>query len=259
MFKIVLVAALVALAVDARFLSKTPQQDGRIVGGVDANIEDYPYQVSLLRYGEHSCGGSIIAPVLNIILTAAHCTDSFSTKSLSVRYGSSLINEGGTVIDLSEVLQHPLYNPETVDYDIAVLKLDGQVLLSPQAQRVNLVPRYLAVGGRSAQVSGWGRLFSGGPLSEQLQVVEVKEEDRDACNSAYSGKITDRMICFKDPGQDSCQQDSGGPLVHDVGQIGVVSWGYGCADPAYPGVYSNIDNESIREYIESAVTAHGIR
>merc|ERR1712048_807815 len=48
-------------------------------------------------------------------------------------------------------------------------------------------------------------------------------------------------------GKDSCQGDSGGPLVQEVYNgdgsfthyhVGVVSWGYSCADPGYAGVYA---------------------
>nr|AAN17336.1 serine protease [Pyrocoelia rufa] len=254
MFKIVLIAALAALAVDARFLSRAPQLDGRIVGGKDTTIEDFPHQVSLQLYGGHACGGSIIAS--NIILTAAHCTHLRSARIMSIRYGSSIMDDEGTVMDVSEVLQHPSYNPATTDYDISLLILDGSVVLSHKAQIINLVPSKSPEGGRSAFVTGWGAIYSGGPASKQLQVVEVNEEDREACKSAYDGDITERMICFKDAGQDSCQGDSGGPLVSSDGQIGVVSWGYGCADPRYPGVYSHVDNEHLREYIESNVKVH---
>ncbi|KAK5638879.1 hypothetical protein RI129_013174 [Pyrocoelia pectoralis] len=254
MFKIVLIAALAAIAV-GKFLSRAPQLDGRIVGGVNANIEEFPHQVSFLLFGGHACGGSIIAN--NMILTAAHCTHSSSARIMSIRYGSSLMDEGGTVMDVSEVLQHPSYNPATTDYDISLLKLDGSVVLSHQAKIIQLVPAKTPEGGRSAFVTGWGAISSGGPSSKQLQVVEVNEEDRDACVSAYGGEITERMICFKDAGQDSCQGDSGGPLVSSDGQIGVVSWGYGCADPRYPGVYSHVNNEHLREYIDSNVKVHG--
>lgn len=61
------------------------------------------------------------------------------------------------------------------------------------------------------------------------------------------------MICASAPGKDSCQGDSGGPLIdrRTKTQVGVVSWGFGCADPRYPGVYSNIAKELawIKQYM----------
>jgi trypsin len=67
---------------------------------------------------------------------------------------------------------------------------------------------------------------------------------REECNKAYGayGGITVNMICagVTGGGKDACQGDSGGPLVVDGKLVGIVSWGAGCADPLYPGVYSNV-------------------
>ena len=49
-----------------------PFRGGRIVGGVDSKIEDFPYQISLRYNGRHTCGGSILNG--NTVLSAAHCT-----------------------------------------------------------------------------------------------------------------------------------------------------------------------------------------
>ncbi|XP_031328602.1 trypsin alpha-like isoform X2 [Photinus pyralis] len=255
MFKIVLIAAIAALAIASpRFRPVVPQLDGRIVGGVDVNIEDYPHQVSLQFLDVHDCGGSIIAP--NLILTAAHCTDHL-VQFLSIRYGSSLMEEGGSVIKVAQKFDHPSYDPITFDYDLSILKLVSDIKASPKAQIIDLVPYNTEEGGRRAFVSGWGALYTDGPSPKQLQVVELNEEDREACKKAYGGKkITDRMICFNNPGKDSCQGDSGGPLVASGAQVGVVSWGYGCADAKYPGVYSHVDNAQLRMYIEDILRKH---
>eukprot|EP01083_Nonionella_stella_P111039 325486_1 len=57
---------------------------------------------------------------------------------------------------------------------------------------------------------------------------------------SYQGQITDNMLCARGNNKDSCQGDSGGPLVDGDVLVGVVSWGIGCADPSFPGVYARV-------------------
>ena len=87
----------------------------------------------------------------------------------------------------------------------------------------------------------------GGSATNNLQYVRVPAITNSACNSSYGGSITDSMLCAGYPGvggKDACQGDSGGPFVcNNNGNAviaGVVSWGYGCADANYPGVYSRV-------------------
>lgn len=57
--------------------------DGRVVGGENAAVGQFPHQVSLRQYTSHICGGTIIAP--QMILTAAHCvTTDLSTGGYKV-------------------------------------------------------------------------------------------------------------------------------------------------------------------------------
>ena len=99
--------------------------------------------------------------------------------------------------------------------------------------------------GQNAVVTGWGTLASDTyDLPLQLQVVNVPIVSREECNTAYEeyDGITENMICAAvlGGGKDACQGDSGGPLVVDGNLAGIVSWGVGCAEPQYPGVYSNV-------------------
>ena len=87
----------------------------------------------------------------------------------------------------------------------------------------------------------------GGSATNDLQYVRVPAITNGQCNSAYSGSITDTMLCAGYPnvgGKDACQGDSGGPLVCNLNGkaiiAGVVSWGIGCAKPEFPGVYARV-------------------
>lgn len=95
----------------------------------------------------------------------------------------------------------------------------------------------------------WGRIESSGSSSNTLLQVAVKVVSDETCSIAYGASfIGETMICAAEEGKDSCQGDSGGPLVWNEDgagvykQIGVVSWGRGCALPDYPGVYSRLAN-----------------
>lgn len=61
------------------------------------------------------------------------------------------------------------------------------------------------------------------------------------CNKGY-GYIPTSMLCagYARGGTDACRGDSGGPLHCGNTLSGIVSWGYSCAEPGYPGVYTNV-------------------
>ena len=92
-------------------------------------------------------------------------------------------------------------------------------------------------------MTGWGVLHDGDNTSPvNLQGATVKLIDKEECVESYGSAITERMFCagVDGGGVDSCQSDSGGPLQVDGILAGIVSYGFGCALPDSPGVYTNV-------------------
>ncbi|KAL3477288.1 trypsin-like cysteine/serine peptidase domain-containing protein [Aspergillus californicus] len=223
-------------------LLTTVLADNAIVGGDDASITDYPYQIALLQNGQLICGGSIIST--QYVVTAGHCTSGASASSLSIRAGSTYSASGGTVIDVSSIAVHPDYNAQTVDGDISILTLAEELTFGPGIAAVDLpTSSALPAEGTIATATGWGALQEGGDVSSSLQFVDVPIVNKQQCASDYQGfgELTASMLCAGAPegGKDACQGDSGGPLVSDGVLIGITSWGNGCAREGYPGVYSS--------------------
>merc|ERR1719225_2277580 len=138
---------------------------------------------------------------------------------------------------ITEIINHPNYNDNTFDNDIAVIKVSGLFTCGTNIYPACLpnTNSYDYVGWEDTIVSGWGTLSSGGVLSDTLNYVVVPPVSRTTCNqaSSYNGQVTANMICagLAEGGKDACQGDSGGPLVSkatdiDTGYslIGVVSW-----------------------------------
>ena len=104
--------------------------------------------------------------------------------------------------------------------------------------------------GDTCYVAGWGTLESGGNSPDELNSVNVELYDDSVCanDQSYGPNefLGELEICAGkfEGGKDSCQGDSGGPLICLQGGqpvlTGVVSWGYGCADQGYPGVYAEV-------------------
>ncbi|KAF0296009.1 Trypsin-1 [Amphibalanus amphitrite] len=223
----------------------------RIVGGEATEVNEYPWQVGLVNTGNNRpwCGGTVINN--QWVMTAAHCTAGESAGNLQVLLRKHNIGSDSNQIrmSVSQIVDHPSYNSRTLSHDFSLLKLSQTIDFSSLSNQV--APACLPSGGDfvdvDAIVSGWGTLSSGGSRPSVLQDVTVQTMSNAECTSDLGqGQIDSSMICadVDAGGKDSCQGDSGGPLVTDVSGrytlIGVVSWGYGCADQGSPGVYSRI-------------------
>ncbi|KAM4652204.1 transmembrane protease serine 3-like [Discoglossus pictus] len=224
-------------------------ESNRIVGGSPSAWGRWPWQVSLLWDGRHVCGGSIISS--QWVMSAAHCfvlSSFLAVGRWRVHAGSITLHPAGSY-SIQSIYYNGLYNSETNDYDVALLKTNVPMAFSETLRPVCL-PRshqqFQATG--NCWISGWGHVSEGGQLSPVLREAKVHLISSHLCNhtSYYPGLISPRMLCagYLDGKADSCQGDSGGPLVCQDGglwwQVGIVSWGEGCGRPNRPGVYTNL-------------------
>ena len=145
------------------FLNAKPTEPSRlpaIVGGTEADISEFPYQVALYHYGRYKCGGSILSE--NYILTAAHCLDSIDLppNEVSFRGGSSNMHNGGVVVYAENYTLHPLYDAKIFSNDVAIVKL-AKPLKGINIQPIKLVDENFTISsGEMTVVSGWGILVS---------------------------------------------------------------------------------------------------
>ncbi|XP_069098941.1 trypsin-like [Pleurodeles waltl] len=226
--------------------------DDKIVGGYTCTKNALPYQVSL-NVGYHFCGGSLINS--QWVVSAAHCYQS----RINVRLGEhNIASSEGTeqFIDSTKVIRHPNYSSRNLDNDIMLIKLSRAATLNSYVKAVAL-PSGCPAAGTQCLISGWGNMSgSGSNYPNTLQCLNAPILTTSQCTSSYPGQITSNMFCagFLEGGKDSCQGDSGGPVVCNGQLQGVVSWGIGCAQRNYPGVYTKVCNYV--SWIQSTVASN---
>ena len=234
----------------------------RIVGGVTPDYSLYPFAVAIFvvssnngqEYEYFRCGGTLISSTY--VLSAAHCF--FTTSGVSnigayssvrVRIGANANINGGTVISVTQISGHPSYDGDSMINDVSVLTLAQTVDVETfRPVRLAWDPVEYVVG-NDAKVIGFGTTASG-MLSSTLLEGTVPLVSFETCTMAesypYSSgqlNVLESNLCagYADGGVDACQGDSGGPLLQNGKQIGIVSWGEGCALRAKYGVYQRID------------------
>jgi trypsin len=247
------------IALASAHLTAAPAQ--AIVGGYQADDGQFPFMASIQSKGEdgtagHFCGGSVIGT--RWVLTAAHCLVDTNPGDIQVAVGRTNLDDASTgqTLAADRILVHPSYD-ETGTFDAALIHLT-QDIAAPSIALAPLGDDTLEQDGAALTVAGWGTEFFGSPfIPAGLKAVDVEAVADESCTTNQAmGFQEESEVCAETLGGDSCQGDSGGPLFGTLAdgrlvQVGIVSYGLGCAVPQFPGVYGEVNNPSIHEFITS--------
>jgi secreted trypsin-like serine protease len=214
-----------------------------VVGGTRAAQGEFPFMVRL----SVGCGGALYTR--QIVLTAAHCVNGTgNTTSITATAGVVDLQSTSRIsVRSSRVIQAPGYNGNGRDW--ALIKL--QTPITSSAVTTLAVANDETFNTGTFTVAGWGAAREGGGQQRFLLKANVPFISDAQCESAggdYRNLIESDEICagdFNNGGVDTCQGDSGGPMFrrdnnNNWVQVGITSWGIGCARPRNPGVYTQV-------------------
>jgi secreted trypsin-like serine protease len=234
-----------------------------IVGGVPIDISAVPFQVALLHknvadpFNAQFCGGEIIGP--HAVLTAAHCVANASANNIQVAAGFTNLSQipASGRRNVAQIHVNSLFNPQTLIHDVAVLNTpSGSPAFAPNMRiRLNGWTAGPAQGTLYG-ATGWGATATEFPDHLQFAFLEDLAGTNGPCGSYGNVYKPAHQVCagVPDSSADTCNGDSGGPLFFKASDgvttlAGTTSFGNGCAQPNFPGVYDRVsDNISFITY-----------
>ena len=268
-----MVAVLAASILGSVLLSAAPQSRA-VVGGSPTTVEQTPWQALVIVDPENRlCGGAIVDS--QWIVTVAHCVSGYGPSQIDVHVGVSTLAErsSSNQTSLAEVIIHPSWDAANFRNDIALLKLSAPVTFGAKSEPIALPVGIDAAAWppatTPAMISGWGATEFGGTPSNQLRSaqVQVLGGPADGVCGRYGDNFDAALeICAGVPGGgvDSCQGDSGSPLVIDVAGApvlaGLTSVGFECARADYPGLFTRVTTfiPWLQQYLPPSVTSPSV-
>jgi secreted trypsin-like serine protease len=215
---------------------------GKIVGGTTVtNVTRYPYYAR--PASRYLCGASLIWG--NVLVTAAHCGSLVWSSGVWLGGIKRPFDSNSKFYNVSKIIIHPQYNGVNNYNDIALLFLDKFVPNTTTTYATLNYNSTIPAVASTMTAIGYGRLSEGGSTSSTLQQVDLQVESYKVCSATYYSILDRIMICNRGlpyGGKDTCNGDSGGPLLikNTNTIVALVSYGYGCARRNTPAVNTRI-------------------
>ncbi|XP_038629325.1 proproteinase E-like [Scyliorhinus canicula] len=264
-----LLILLLAASVNACGNPSFPPFSTRVVNGVDAKPYSWPWQISLEvgqgSYYAHTCGGSLIGR--DWVVTAGHCIQSGRSYRVVLGEYDRAAPEGGEeTIAAAKIFVHPQWNPSCLacGNDIALIKLSKPATLNDKVKPACIPPSGdIFANDYPCYVTGWGTLYTGGPLATKLQQALLPVVDHQTCQQSdwWGSYVTTTMVCAGGYEKSGCNGDSGGPLNCQGADglwyaYGVVSFGsgWGCNTLKKPTVFTRVS--AFNSWIDSIMASN---
>ncbi|KAF7496138.1 Transmembrane protease serine 2 [Sarcoptes scabiei] len=235
------------------------RRSARVVGGADSYPGEWCWQIALVNQkNKYICGGALIGK--QWALTAAHCVSSYLRKSDAVfvrtgEYDLAKNDRLGRTHKVAAVYVHHNHNSQTMDNDIALLKLQSPAELNENTCLICLPTSrnqdYRKNFDKHCIVTGYGSKQEFGPITLRIREASIPIIDDQECVSKINA-VTEKTFllpassfCAGGEGDnDACQGDGGSGLVCETDGFyeltGLVSWGFGCGRLNVPGVYAKV-------------------
>ncbi|XP_037655174.1 granzyme A [Choloepus didactylus] len=229
----------------------------KIIGGSEVYPHSRPYMV--LLKGKIICGGALIAQ--DWVLTAAHCLLNGRSQVILGAHSATKNEPEKQIMFVKKEFPYPCYDPDTKEGDLKLLQLNKKVTINKNVSILRLPKKGDDVKpGTVCKVAGWGKFHNKSPRSsDTLREVNVTVIDRKICNDEkhynYNPVIGLNMMCAGSlqGGKDSCNGDSGSPLICEGIFRGITAFGLQgkCGDPRGPGVYILLSKKHLNWIIKT--------